>query len=54
MNSLTKITTIGIPAIIGIGIAWVGNQILRNEKELKNRELELKVQLSAKPRKIFY
>ena len=54
MNSITKITTIGIPAIIGIGVAWVGNRILRNEKELKNRELELKVQLSAKPSQSFY
>ena len=54
MNSITKLTTIGVPAIIGIGIAWVGNRILRNEKELKNRELELKVQLSAKPSKNFY
>ena len=54
MNSITKITTIGIPAIIGIGIAWVGNRILRNEKELENRELELKVQLSKKPSNSFY
>ena len=54
MKSITKIKTIGIPAFIGIGIAWVGNRILKNEKELKNRELELKVQLSAKPSKSFH
>ena len=48
MNNITRITSIGIPAIIGLGIAWVGNRIIRNEKELLNRELELKVQLDKK------
>ena len=48
MNSITRITTFGIPAIIGIGLAWVGNRIIRNEKELKNREQELKIQLDSK------
>ena len=48
MNSITRVTSIGIPAIIGLGLAWVGNRIIRNEKELKNRELELKMQLDSK------
>ena len=47
MNSITRLTSIGIPAIIGLGLAWVGNRIIRNEKELKNRELELKMQLDS-------
>ena len=47
MNSITRVTSIGIPAIIGLGLAWVGNRIIRNEKELKNRELELKMQLDS-------
>ena len=53
MNSITKFTTIGIPAIIGLGLAWVGNRIIRNEKELRNRELELKLQLDTKSIKNF-
>ena len=48
MNSITRITGIGIPTIIVLGIAWVGNRIIRNEKELKNREIELKLQLDTK------
>ena len=48
MNSITRISAIGIPAIIGVGIAWVGNRIIKNEKVLKDRELELKLQLNNK------
>ena len=48
MNSITKFSAIGIPAIIGMGIAWVGNRIIKNEKGLKDRELELKLQLNNK------
>ena len=46
MNKITKFSTIGISAIIGMGIAWVGNRIIKNEKGLKDRELELKLQLN--------
>ena len=53
MNSITRITTFGIPAIIGISLAWAGNRIIRNEKELKSRELELKLQLETKAIKTF-
>jgi len=48
MNSITKITSIGIPAIIGLSLAWIGNRIVGNEEELKNREQELKLQLETK------
>ena len=48
MNSITRLSIIGIPAIIGMGIAWVGNRIIKNEKGLKDRELELKLQLNNK------
>ena len=48
MNSITRITSISLPALIGLSLAWVGNRLIRNEKELKNRELELKLQLKPK------
>ncbi len=48
MNSITRISAIGLPAVISVGIAWLGNQIIKNEKGLKDRELELKVQLNNK------
>ena len=53
MNSITRFTTIGIPAVVGIGLAWIGNRIISNETELKNRELELKLQLDTKSIKRF-
>ena len=48
MNNIKRFSAIGIPAIIGMGIAWVGNRIIKNEKGLKDRELELKLQLNNK------
>ena len=53
MNNITRLTTFGIPAVIGIGFAWVGNRIIRNETMLKNREIELKLQLDKKSIKNF-
>ena len=48
MNSITRFSAIGIPAFIGIGVAWIGNKIIKNEKRLRDRELELKLQLNNK------
>ena len=48
MNNLTKITTIGIPAAIGLGLAWLGVRIMSNERKLATREMELRLQLDAK------
>ena len=53
MNGITKVTTLGIPAVIGLGLAWIGNRIIRNETELKKRELELQLQLNTKSIKHF-
>jgi len=47
MNNITKLTTFGLPTIVGICFAWFGNRIIRNEKELKNREQELRIQLET-------
>ena len=47
MNNLAKITTIGFSAAIGLGLAWVGVQIMKNEKRLATREMELQLQLDA-------
>ena len=53
MNNITKVTTIGMPAVLGLGIALFVNRIIRNEKELKIRELELQRQLNKKSIKSF-
>ena len=44
MNNLIKITTIGLPAVIGLGLAWVGVGIMSNERKLATREMELRLQ----------
>ncbi|ABU23967.1 Hypothetical protein PMN2A_2037 [Prochlorococcus marinus str. NATL2A] len=48
MNSITRFSAIGLPAVIGVGIAWLGNRIIKNEKVLKDRELELKLHVNNK------
>ena len=53
MNNILKVTTIGMPAVLGLGIALFINRIIRNEKELKIRELELQRQLNKKSIKSF-
>ena len=48
MNRISRFSANVIPAIIGMGIAWVGNRIIKNEKGLKDHELELKIKLNDK------
>ena len=48
MKSITRITTLGLPTIIGLGLAWVGLRIMSNERRLETREMELQLQLDAK------
>ena len=48
MSNLTKATSIGLPALIGLGLAWVAVQIIGNEKKLEKRRLDLELQLDAK------
>ncbi len=53
MNSITRVTTFGLPAIVVVGFAWVSHRIIRNENEIRNRELELRMQLDKKLIKTF-
>ena len=53
MNSITKITSITIPAVIGLGAAWIGVRILKNERKLEERKIELEIQLGARAIKGF-
>ena len=48
MINISKITTIGLPSAIGLGLAWVGVRIISNERKLATREMELRLQLEAK------
>ncbi len=48
MRIITKATSIGIPAFIGLGLAWVGIRVISNEKRLEKRRMELQLQLDAK------
>ena len=48
MNSLSKISSVGLPSLIGIGIAWIGIRILSRERELAERKIELEIQLNAR------
>ena len=46
MNKITKFSFFGLPTIIGLGLVLVGNRIIKNENQLKDRELDLKLQLN--------
>ena len=48
MSNITKAASIGLPAFIGLGLAWIGVQITSNEKRLKTIEMELKLQHDEK------
>tara|TARA_Y100001968_G_C18988744_1_gene540411 strand:+ start:66 stop:218 length:153 start_codon:yes stop_codon:yes gene_type:complete len=48
MNKIKKVSTFGIPALFGLGIFWFGNLIIKNEKKLEDRLLELKLELNNK------
>ncbi|WP_320674174.1 hypothetical protein [Prochlorococcus sp. MIT 1341] len=42
----------GVPAILGLGIAWFGATLIKNENRLLHRQLELKAALGERSRKI--
>ncbi len=41
----------GLPAVLGLGFAWMGVRIMRNETRLLVRQLELEEAFRAKCRK---
>ncbi len=41
-----------LPAALGLGVAWVGINLLRNERRLLHRQLELQQALDENSRKI--
>ena len=53
MNNITKITTIGLPAAIGLGLAWVGVRIMSNERKLATREMEIQLQIDTKLLRVY-
>ncbi len=48
MNSLTRFTTVGIPILIGAGVAWFSIRIIKSEQRLADRKVELELQLKGK------
>ncbi len=48
MNTFPRLINIGLPTVLGMGVAWLSLRVLKNEKRLATRELELKLQLSSK------
>ena len=48
MNNITRLTSIGIPAVIGLGLAWVGFRVISNERKIETRKIELQLQLESK------
>ena len=53
-NKLTSSQLLGglVPAVIGMGFAWLGVSVVRNESKLLLRQIELKDALSAKSSKL--
>ncbi len=53
MSNLSRIVSIAIPTAIGIGTALLGVRILKNEKRLSERKVELELQLKVKSLRVF-
>ena len=47
MKATTKMLSIGIPAVFGLGAAWLGVLFIRSERTLEKRRLELERQLAS-------
>tara|TARA_Y100001968_G_C19262917_1_gene670196 strand:+ start:216 stop:377 length:162 start_codon:yes stop_codon:yes gene_type:complete len=53
MNNIKSLATFSLPAALGLGVAWLGFTILKNEARLETRRMELEVQLNTKSIKGF-
>lgn len=45
MNNQSRLLYQGFPLMIGLGLAWFGSRILRNESRLLVRQIELEESL---------
>jgi len=48
MNITRRWQYLSIPAVVGLGVALISTILLRSEKELEQRRLELEMQLRKK------
>ncbi|WP_320664601.1 hypothetical protein [Prochlorococcus sp. MIT 1223] len=48
MNRNTQLMNIGIPALLGIGAAWLGIAFIKSAPRLEVRKMELEIQLGSK------
>ena len=52
LKKITIVTAIGMPAAIGLGIAWIALRVIKNEQKIDTRMKELKIELDTKSLKI--
>tara|TARA_B100000700_G_C14877816_1_gene776563 strand:- start:20 stop:172 length:153 start_codon:yes stop_codon:yes gene_type:complete len=45
MNSFRKYAPMSFPVLLGLGLALLGTKIIRSEKILQKRKLELEIKL---------
>ena len=48
MNKLVKYAPFSLPLLVGLGFTWIGACLVRNEKNINERILELEIQLHSK------
>ncbi len=48
MKTLPRLISLGLPSVIGMGVAWLGLRIIRNEQKLAKRKMELEIELGSK------
>ncbi len=51
MSSANKIMLTAFPAAMGLCLAWFGATLIKNEKQILHRNLELKMALKTRSRR---